>query len=350
MAIKVLVIDDSGSMRSLLSALLEQDSRIELVAAVGDAEQGRTEIIRNRPDVVLLDIELPRLDGISFLRELMAGAHPLPVLIISSLTSGDDDKAIEALRAGAVDVISKTQSAERLVDFATLLGEKIVAAAHARPNPMSLDRHDGSLSRVRQQGPSEQVIAIGASTGGTTAVERILSGVDRTGPAIVVALHLPGRVSAQFARRLNDHLPLNVTVAEDGDRLMRGSVFIGSGHCHVAVRKYSTGFRVRLIAGEATDRVRPSINTLFNSVADSAGEEAMGVLLTGMGDDGASGLLKMRQAGALTVAEDESTAVVFGMPKAAQALGAASRILPLQQINSAIIDFAGRRAFARHRL
>jgi two-component system chemotaxis response regulator CheB len=196
---------------------------------------------------------------------------------------------------------------------------------------------------------SNQVILIGASTGGTTAVERVLSGLSRTGPGVVVALHLPGRVSAQFARRLNDSLPLHVKEAEDGDRLLCGTVLLGSSRCHLVLRKYSTGFRVRLIAGAATDRVRPSINRLFNSAADCAGEEAMGIILTGMGDDGASGLLKMRQAGALTVAEDESSAVVFGMPKAAQALGAAARVLPLQQIHSAIVDFAGRRAWARDR-
>jgi two-component system chemotaxis response regulator CheB len=337
-AIRVLIIDDAHSMRELYTRLLGQSEEVAVIGAAADAIEGREMVLRLQPDVILLDLEMPRIDGITFLRQLMR-YHPVPVLVISSMTSGNDSKAIEALSAGAIDVIPKLQAAEKLVDFAPMLVSKIKVAANARPGHIvfansALDDLNALIPK-----PSDLLIAVGASTGGTGAVEYIISHLNRNMPAVVVAIHLPARFTAPFARRLDSFLPLRVKEAEQHETLCNGIVYITPGAHHIKIQKSHRGYIVQLSPRKEEDQYAPDIDLFFESVARCAGEKAMGIVLTGMGDSGAKGLLKMRQAGAMTVAEDESSAVVFGMPKAAQSLGAAWRVLPLQKMRSAIIDF-----------
>ena len=339
MTIRVVAIDDSASMRSLYSCLLQSDG-IDVVATAEDPLKGRDLIVRHKPDVVLLDIEMPHMDGITFLRQLMR-YQPLPVLIISALTSGSDEKAVEALCAGAVDVIPKVLSADGLLDFAPFLKSKIMAAAQANPKHMQYALTAEQELEALKPKSSEQVVVIGASTGGTAAVESVLAGYTKWMPGAVVALHLPARVTRSFANRLNELLPIEVKEAEEGDAICDGRVLLAPGHQHIRVLHGRDKFIVSIHPGSADDPVCPSINRLFSSVATVAGGRSLGILLTGMGDDGADGLLAMRRAGAVTIAEDESTCVVYGMPKAAKEAGAAGRILPLQQMNKAIREFAG---------
>lgn len=339
MTIRVIAIDDSQSMRSLYSCLLQSDG-IEIVATAEDPIAGRDLVIQHKPDVVLLDLEMPHMDGITFLRQLM-NYHPIPVLIISALTSGGDAKAVEALRAGAIDVIPKIASADRLVDFGPVLREKIIAASHAKPERIPFVGDETQVIQAASAKSSDLIIVIGASTGGTSAVELLLKRFKKNTPGTLVCLHLPEKITKHFAKRLNEILHITVKLAEEGDVISDGTVLVTPGHHQTTIRRVKQKFEVdRVLAGNEEEIIRLPINRLFESVATAAGERAMGVLLTGMGDDGARGLLSMRKAGAMTVAEHESSCVVYGMPKVANEMGAAWRMLPLQQINSAIIEFA----------
>ena len=338
MAVRVLIIDVAASMRELYVRLLGQSDQVEVVGAAADAIEGREMVLRLKPQVILLDLEMPRIDGITFLRQLMR-FHPLPTLVVSAATSGSDAKAIEALRAGAIDVIPKLQAASKLIDFVPMLVEKILDAAKARPKNMHFDLTASQDLDAITPRPSHLLIAVGASTGGTSAVEYIITHLNRNMPAVLVAIHLPARFTRQFASRLDSLLPVTVKIAEQDELLCNGVVYVAPGGQHMRIRKARKGYIANLSARQDDDRYAPDIDCLFESVAHSAGERAMGIILTGMGDNGAKGLLKMRKQGAMTVAESESSAVVFGMPKAAQALGAAWRVLPLQEMRSAIIDF-----------
>ncbi|GIX21430.1 MAG: chemotaxis response regulator protein-glutamate methylesterase of group 1 operon [Gammaproteobacteria bacterium] len=338
--LSVLVVDDSRAMRELLRAMLVTDERIARVDAAGDAEEARAAIVRRRPDVVLLDIELPAVDGIRFLRELMACA-PFPVLIVSGVTNGQDERAVDALRAGALDVIPKSEAGADLVGFRARLLAKVHGAARARPRAVSPATTSVTAAPIPAAArPSRQVIAIGASAGGPAAVETLLAGLRSDLPAMVVALHLPARLTAAFARRLDERSSLRVREARDGDRLCFGEVLVAPGGQHIEIARSRRGFRVVLSPAAPGELLKPCIDRLFESVAACAGPDAMGILLTGMGDDGARGLLRMRQAGAMTVAEDESSCAVFGMPRAAQALNAARHVLPLPKIGRAILAYA----------
>ena len=338
MAIRVLVIDDAASMRELYVRLLGQSDQVEVVGVAADAVEGREMVLRLKPQVVVLDLEMPRIDGITFLRQLMR-FHPLPTLVVSAATSGSDAKAMEALRAGAIDVIPKLQAASKLVDFAPMLVGKIIDAAGTQPGNLHFNHTAMQDLDAITPKSSHLLVAVGASTGGTSAVEYIITHLNRNMPAVVVAFHLPARFTAQFSRRLDALLPVTVKEAEHGEPLCNGVVYIAPGGQHISIRQGRKGYIVNLSPRKDEDHYAPDIDRLFESVARYAGERAIGIILTGMGDNGAKGLLKMREAGAMTVAESESSAIVFGMPKAAQALGAAWRVLPLQQMRSAIIDF-----------
>lgn len=338
MAIRVLIIDDAGSMRELYKRLLEPNPEIEVAGAAVDAVEGREMVLRLQPDVILLDLEMPRIDGITFLRQLMR-YRPVPTLVISAATSGSDEKAMEALRAGAFDVIPKLQAADKLVDFAPMLAEKIQQAALAKPKRIDFAATALEDLQALESKPSRLIIAVGASTGGTSAVEYIITHLNRNTPAVLVAIHLPRRYTRQFAERLDAILPIRVKEAEQNELLREGVAYIAPGTHHISLRKSKRGYIVELTDRQPDDAYSPDIDKLFKSVADCVGERAIGIVLTGMGDNGAQGLLKMREAGAMTIAESESTAVVFGMPKAAQAMGAAWRVLPLHNMRSAIMDF-----------
>ena len=338
MAIRVLIIDDASSMRELYGRLLTSCDDVLVVGAAADAMEGREMVLRLQPDVILLDLEMPRVDGITFLRQLMR-YRPLPTLVISAATTGSDSAAMEALRAGAIDVIPKLQAADKLVDFAPMLAEKIRKAAMASPKKISLIASAQVELADSSPKPSKLVVAVGASTGGTSAVEYIVTHLNRNMPAVVVAMHLPARFTGQFARRLDAVLPIKVKEAERDEILSQGVVYITPGANHILLRKSRRGYIFDLKPRAESDPYAPNINTFFSSVAKYVGESAIGIILTGMGDDGAQGLLKMREAGAMTIAEHESSAVVYGMPRAAIALGAAWRILPLQKMRSAIVDF-----------
>lgn len=338
MAIRVLIIDDAPSMRELYTRLLARSENMVVIGAAADAIEGRDMVLRLQPDVILLDLEMPRIDGLVFLRQLMR-FHPVPTLVISAATSGNDSKSLEALRAGAIDVIPKVQAAEKLVDFAPILLNKIEEAAKARPERMTFAYSALEDLNLSAPNPSKLLIAVGASTGGTNAVEYIISHLNRNMPAVLVALHLPARFTAPYAKRLDTLLPVRVKEAEQNEILCEDTVYIAPGAHQIKIRKSRRGYITQLTPANDTDHYAPDIDYLFESVAACVGEKAMGIILTGMGDNGAKGLLKMRQAGAMTVAEDESSAVVFGMPKAAQALNAAWRVLPLRRMRSAIVDF-----------
>ena len=338
MAIRVLVIDDASSMRGLYERLLGSYDDVLVVGAAADAIEGREMVLRLQPDVILLDLEMPRIDGITFLRQLMR-FRPLPVLVISAATSGNDARAMEALRAGAIDVIPKLQAADKLVGFAPMLIEKIKNASLANPGKIEFVTSAQEDLMALTPNPSQLIVAVGASTGGTSAVEYIVTHLNRNMPAVIVAIHLPARFTAEFARRLDSLLPIKVKEAQQDEMLLQGVVYITPGGHHISLRSTRRGYITDIKPRATEDHYAPNIDAFYESVAERAGEKSMGIILTGMGDDGARGLLKMREAGAMTIAEHESSAVVYGMPRAAKTLGAAWRVLPLQHIRSAIIDF-----------
>ncbi|MBN1379693.1 MAG: chemotaxis-specific protein-glutamate methyltransferase CheB [Gammaproteobacteria bacterium] len=338
MAIRVLIIDDAASMRELYTRILGQSEEVAVIGTAADAIQGREMVLRLQPEVILLDLEMPQVDGITFLKQLMR-YQPIPTLIISAATTGNDAKAFEALRAGAIDVIPKLQAADKLIDFAPMLIQKIIDASKTRPRRIEFATSAMEDLHALEPKPSKLVIAVGASTGGTSAVEYIITHLNRNMPAVIIAIHLPARFTAQFAKRLDSVLPIKVKEAEQNELLCEGVAYITPGAQHIRLSKSRRGFIVKLTERTEEDHYSPDIDCLFESVARYVGERALGIILTGMGDNGARGLLKMREAGAMTIAEDESTAVVFGMPKAAKAIGAAWRVLPLHNMRSAIIDF-----------
>jgi two-component system chemotaxis response regulator CheB len=325
-------------MRELYKRLLARSDQVVVVGAAASAAEGREMVLRDQPDVILLDLEMTPIDGITFLKQLMR-YRPIPTIVVSAATTGEDAKAIDALRAGALDVIPKMQAADKLVDFGPILINKIIEASHARPQRIEFSTTALDDLQSIKPTPSKLVVAIGASTGGTTAVEYIINNLNRDTPAVVVAIHLPARFTGQFARRLDALLPVKVKEAEQDDVLNKGVVYITPGNCHITLRKLRGRYMVDLSPRTEKDHFCPNIDYLFNSVAKNVGERALGIILTGMGDNGASGLLKMREAGAMTMAEAESSAVVPGMPKAAVALGAVWQVLPLEKMRGAIIDF-----------
>lgn len=363
--IRVLIVDDSASVRTTLSDIIASDPDLEVMATASDPYVAVERIRHEVPDVIFLDIELPRMDGLTFLRKLMS-QRPVPVVICSSLAQSGSDTFMQALEAGAVDVVAKPrvdtaqflqESRMRICDaakaaaHAKLRGVKKVAPALTVEAKLNADSFLPPLSDTRRNNlierlpVTEPLVAIGASTGGTEALREILEALPATAPGMVIVQHMPDRFTAAFARRLNGSCAVTVKEAEDGDVVSAGCALIAPGNHHMMLVRTGSRYTVKIVDGHHVSRHRPSVDVLFRSVAQSAGRNAMGMLLTGMGDDGARGLLEMRQMGSETIAQDEDTSVVFGMPKEAIQRGAATKILPLSRMAGEIIA-AGRKAQA----
>ncbi|HEY4363690.1 MAG TPA: chemotaxis response regulator protein-glutamate methylesterase [Bryobacteraceae bacterium] len=326
--IKVLVVDDSALVRRVLGDAVGKEPDMELVGVAPDPFVARDMILTLRPDVVTLDIEMPRMDGLTFLTKLMR-FHPLPVIVISSVGQATCDVAMEALRRGAVEVMAKPSGPNSVGEVSRLLPGKIRAAFGARVR--SVQAPLVPVPTV-QAASRAGLIAIGASTGGTQAIEEVLLQMPGDCPPTVITQHIPPVFSAAFASRLNSVCKMEVKEARDGDVVSAGRVLIAPGDFHMLFHKVDGVSRVVIRTGPRVHYQRPAVDVLFRSIAAAKPANAVGVLLTGMGSDGAEGLLEMRKAGAWTIAQDEASCVVFGMPKVAIDLGAAQQILPLPKI------------------
>lgn len=345
--IKVLIVDDSASVRQTLSDILDSDPQIEVMATACDPFAAARHIAHQAPDVITLDIEMPRMDGITFLRKLMA-QHPVPVVICSSLPEEGSDTLMQALEAGAVDVILKPRLGTRdfFQESAEAIRDAVKAAANARlqklparrsacgqpPRKLTADVILPPPATRAMARTTEKVVCIGASTGGTESLREVLEALPVDTPGIVLVQHMPEVFTAAFARRLDGLCQVTVKEACDGDPVLRGHVLIAPGNRHTLLQRSGARYHVAVKDGPPVSRHRPSVDVLFRSAAQYAGANAVGIIMTGMGDDGANGLLEMKNAGALTIAQSEETCVVFGMPKEAIARGAASRIVPLDRL------------------
>ncbi len=339
---RVLIVDDSALMRELLTEILSSDSDIEVVGSAADPFIARDLIKLHQPNVLTLDVEMPRMDGLTFLEKLMR-AYPLPVVMISSLTEKGCETTLRALSLGAIDYIPKPKLS---VASGTLeLSREIVAKVKAAAGARIIQRtavHGAAVPTIQsnfsQLKGSQKIIAVGASTGGTEALKEFLEPLPADFPAIAIVQHMPEKFTAQFARRLDSLCKISVKEAADGDRLLVGHALVAPGNHHMELVRTGTEYSVRVTQAEPVNRHRPSVDVLFNSCATHAGPNAIGVILTGMGADGARGLLAMRKAGAFTIAQDESTSVVFGMPKEAIACGGAQEVYPLPKISQAVAN------------
>ncbi len=358
--IRALIIDDSASVRRTLTDILSADPDIEVVGAACDPYAAARRIAQEVPDVITLDVEMPRMDGITFLKKLMA-QHPVPVVMCSSLTAECSATLMQALEAGAVDVIPKPRVDTRqfLLESSVRICDVVKAAARANlkrlppkaaPSPAARPRTPNSKAEAAASTLTKRnelfrradtVICIGASTGGTESLRVVLEALPEDSPGIVIVQHMPEKFTAAFAKRLDSLCAVEVKEAEDGDAVLRGRVLIAPGNRHTELQRKVSQYYVAVTDGPLVSRHRPSVDMLFRSAAQCAGRNAIGILMTGMGDDGADGLLEMRNAGAATVAQDEATSVVFGMPKEAIERGAACKIVPLGLIAEEIMQ-AGR--------
>lgn len=340
MKTRVLIVDDSAVVRQVFHRALSSDPNIEVIGTAPDPFVARDIIVEKRPDVVTLDIEMPRMDGITFLRKLMKH-FPLPVIVVSSLTPAGSQLALDALDAGAVEVLCKPGASYTVGDMAMDLVAKVKAAANVDVGRRALVPRTAAVTTTAMPlaRTTHSVIAIGASTGGTVALEAILRVLPPNVPGIIVTQHMPQFVTASFAQRLNTICPsLEVREAIDGDSVVPGVALIAPGNFHLVLARSGARYIVEVKGGPRVNRFRPSVDVMFQSVAGTAGRNAVGVILTGMGRDGAEGLLSMREAGAATIAQDESTSVVFGMPRAAIEVGAAQRVAPLDRIPREILS------------
>ena len=354
--IRVLIIDDSASVRQAMTAILSEDPAIQVIAAADPFAAARY-IQDEVPDVITLDVEMPRMDGVTFLRKLMS-QKPIPVVMCSSLVEEGSETLLQALEAGAVDVILKPRMgvADHLNEAKMRIRETVKGAARARLRPRTTTSRINSppakltadavlppptgraMSRT-----TEMVVCIGASTGGTEALREVLEALPANSPGIVIVQHMPESFTRAFAKRLNGLCQVDVKEAEDGDTVMRGHVLIAPGGLrHMMLERQGARYVVAVKEGPLVSRHRPSVDVLFRSAARNAGSNAVGIIMTGMGDDGARGLLEMKQAGARTFAQDEATSVVFGMPKEAIARGAADRVIPLHAIARELLQATAR--------
>jgi two-component system chemotaxis response regulator CheB len=352
--IRVLIVDDSAIVRRILTEALSGESDIEVVGTAPDPYVARDKILALHPDVLTLDIEMPRMDGLTFLKKLMH-FHPMPTIIISSLAQPSCVAALQALEFGAVEVLAKPGGPYSVGELRQSLAHKVRAAAAARirrPDPAGASDEAKTSPPPRLAAvtlPLGTVLAIGASTGGTEAIATVLSRIPESCPGIVITQHIPAQFSRAFAKRLNDLCAMDVKEAEDGDTLRNGLALVAPGDFHMLLRRSGGRYYVSVKTGPRVCYQRPSVDVLFSSVAEAAGGDAVGALLTGMGNDGAQGMLRMRQAGARTIAQNEATCVVYGMPREAVALGAAGEVLPLAAIAAAMLSARGRREAASDR-
>ena len=357
--VRVLIVDDSATVRQALTAVLESDPQIEVIGVASDPFQAARRIADQIPDVITLDVEMPRMDGITFLRRLMA-QHPIPVVMCSSLTESGSETLFQALEAGAVDVILKPKMgvAEHLAESRIRICDAVKGAARARirgrrdaPPTYGAHEPEKKLNADAMLPPpsgramartTESIVCIGASTGGTESLRLVLEALPAAAPGIVIVQHMPEKFTASFANRLNGLCQVDVKEAVDGDAVLRGRVLIAPGNLHTMIERSGANYHVSVRSGPLVSRHRPSVDVLFRSAARSAGSNAVGVIMTGMGDDGARGLEEMKQAGARTLAQDEATSVVFGMPKEAIARGCVDKIVPLPQMAQEILRAAAR--------
>lgn len=357
--IRVLIIDDSASVRQALTHVLEQDPQIEVMGAASDPFMAAKKIQEEMPDVITLDVEMPRMDGITFLRKLMA-QRPIPVVMCSSLTEEGSETLMQALEAGAVDIILKPKigAADHLAESGARIREAVKGAAAARLGgsrraaaaasgsttaKLTADAVLPPPSGRAMAKTTEMVACVGASTGGTEALRVMLEQLPANSPGLVIVQHMPEKFTAAFAKRLNSLCEVEVKEAVNGDPVLRGHVLIAPGDRHMMLERQGARYHVAVREGPLVSRHRPSVDVLFRSAARSAGSNAMGVIMTGMGDDGARGMNEMHQAGAYTVAQDEATSIVFGMPKEAIAHGGVERVVPLDQIAREILAADRRR-------
>ncbi|SDZ17741.1 two-component system, chemotaxis family, response regulator CheB [Jannaschia faecimaris] len=349
--IKVLIVDDSAAVREAMSALVRSAPDLEVMATAADPIRAAELIRKQVPDVITLDVEMPRMDGITFLRRLMS-QYPIPVLMCSSLVEPNSQTLHEALAAGAVDVICKPQLGVKgfLNESRIEICDAIRAAASARqvrvPSVKAQPRHSpddvlAAPGRYAMTKTTEKVVAVGASTGGTEALRFLLESMPLNSPPIVIVQHMPEAFTRAFAKRLDSVCQITVKEAETGDRLLRGQALIAPGGHHLIVTRHGAQYQVEVRDGPLVSRHRPSVDVLFRSVARAAGSNAVGVIMTGMGDDGAIGLGEMHQAGACTLGQDEATSVVYGMPRVAFERGAVDKQLPLDGLPAGILRAAG---------
>ena len=358
--ITVLIVDDSALVRQLLTELLNADPEIEVVGTAVDPFQAREKIKQLKPDVLTLDVEMPRMDGVTFLKNLMR-LHPMPVVMISTLTEHGAQVTLDALELGAVDFVTKPKLdlSNTMAEYAEEITTKVKEAAQVNvhalvpPVPVSvlLDVPEKLTADAVLPGvvtrkipthlkTTDKIIAIGASTGGTEAIKAVLQQLPPDSPGIVIAQHIPAAFSAPFAERVNGLSALEVCEAKDGQQILPGHAYIAPGDKHLIVERSGARFYCHLNDGPAVSRHKPSVDVLFRSVAQNVGANAIGVMLTGMGDDGANGMLEMKEAGATNLVQDEKTSVVWGMPGSAVKLGAAELQLPLGKIAAKLLDLA----------
>ncbi len=337
--INVLIVDDSAVVRNILSTELSKHKDINVIGTAVDPYMARDKIVKLRPDVITLDIEMPRMDGLSFLAKLMKHL-PMPVVVVSSLTPKNSNTALKALELGAVEVMAKPGGSYTSHDISFRLAQAIRAAASAqiqkpaRKPGVSLSH--GIVKPIEFK-TTHQIIAIGASTGGTKAIETVLTGMPANAPAIVIVQHMPETFTKAFADRLDQNCRMRVREARDNDHAIPGTVLIAPGNYHMLLNRSGGNYLVKIKSGPRVHYQRPSVDVLFQSVAKSAGGNAVGAILTGMGADGAKGLLAMKKSGAYTIAQDENSSVVFGMPKEAIEMGAARKVVPLTRVSQEIL-------------
>lgn len=359
--VQVMIVDDSAVVRQALTEVLSADPGIEVLCAVADPLLAMERMKARWPEVIVLDVEMPRMDGLTFLRKIMS-ERPTPVVICSTLTEAGAATTLEALAAGAVSIVTKPKLGLRRfiedasADLATAVKaashanvSKLKRAAHAEP-PLSAPPKFTADAVLAPTGPralqqtTERIIAIGTSTGGTQALEQVLTRLPRVSPGIAVVQHMPEKFTAAFANRLNTLCEIEVREAQHGDRLLPGQALIAPGGKHMMLKRSGAYYYMEVIDGPLVNRHRPSVDVLFRSAAKCAGANALGIIMTGMGDDGARGLKEMRDAGASTIAQDEASCVVFGMPKEAIRMGGAQRVQSLQDLPRSMLEFAaGRR-------
>jgi two-component system, chemotaxis family, protein-glutamate methylesterase/glutaminase len=347
--IRVVIIDDSAVVRQVLMAIIDNEPDMKVIAAAADPIFAMEKLAREWPDVIVLDVEMPRMDGITFLKKIMA-EHPVPIVICSSLTEKGAETTLQALAAGAVEIITKPKMGVKsfLQESAADLTMAIRGAARANvkrlgpagkplPVPAKIRLSANPVEGQAMVQTTERIVAIGTSTGGTQALESILITLPRVCPGIVIVQHMPEKFTASFAERLNTLCEIEVREAKNNDRIIPGLALIAPGGKHMQIKRSGAFYHVEVVDGPLINRHRPSVDVLFRSVARFAGKNATGIILTGMGDDGARGLKEMLEAGAYTVAQDEETCVVYGMPKEAVKLGAVKKVLPLQDVRLAIL-------------
>ncbi|MDP9014581.1 MAG: chemotaxis response regulator protein-glutamate methylesterase [Pseudomonadota bacterium] len=345
--IGVLIVDDSALVRRVLTEILSSDPAVKVLGTAHDAYDAREKIKALNPDVLTLDVEMPRMDGLTFLRNLMR-LRPMPVVMVSSLTERGAEVTLDALSIGAIDYLSKPKIdlAATLSDYKDELIAKVKAAASARVRAPSTSVGGGADIALAKRAPqrhlrtTERIIAIGASTGGTEAIKDVLIHLPPDTPGIVITQHIPKLFSGAFARRMDSCCQLSVCEAEDGQQILRGHAYIAPGDMHLSLVRDGARYVCRLDDGPPVNRHKPSVDVLFRSVAQQAGRNAIGVILTGMGKDGAVGLKEMRDTGSRTIAQDEATSIVWGMPGEAVALGGAADVLPLGEIYARVLALA----------